>query len=362
LRPSEPPLRLPTTTHLLGSLVLCGIPSIREIATKDELRFIHRLHQLEATEPQHPTVVLARRYNDFVHGKVPRVTLSPAYGLYTATHAYSKTIPDVLDPQPGGLACRLSPVHRAALAMPFTPRPACLRLGVNYWTTKNDAKWRTNDQQHFSPLHLNRIRGWSHQAAALLAPPIIAALGRWTTLREWEGQHARRGPAPAAPPPRRNHTTNAPLIKCQTAPGCAFFLARGGDSHAHAVRRARLLCNRAYTQQVRSRFAKADAAVAPGCTYAACAAASFTGTAPAESIEHTLLRCLRYSAARHTLSTALQFIGVPQLTLASILCATPPPGLNRGNLSLLLSHTNAFLDAIDATRQATIGLLPLDAG
>jgi len=74
------------------------------------------------------------------------------------------------------------------------------------------------------------------------------------------------------------------------------------------------------------------------------------------------VHCLRYSAARQTLSSALQPIGYPHVTLSSILCATLPPGLTRNNRSLLLRHTNAFLDAIDATRKAAIGLLPLDAG
>ena len=361
IAPLRAALRLPTTTHQLGALVMCGIPSVRAIVTSDELRFIRRLQRLETTEPQHPTAVLAKRYDSFVHGKVPRVTLSPAYQLYTATHAYTKTIPDVLDPGPGGLVHRLSPAHRVALDLPFTPRPPCLRLGADYWTTSGEVQWSTNNPRHFSKHSLNRIRGWSHQAAAHLSPPIISALGRWTTFRQWEAQHAQ--PAPPAPPIPSTHATSAPLTACQTTPGCAFFLARGGDdSYCHAVRRARLLCGRAYTQQTRSRFAKADAVIAPDCTNAACAAASVSGTAPVESVEHTLVHCLRYCAARQTLTSALQPIGFPQLTLSSILCATLPPGLTRSNRSLLLSYTNAFLDAIDATRKAAIGLLPLDAG
>jgi hypothetical protein len=169
---------------------------------------------------------------------------------------------------------------------------------------------------------------------------------------------------PAAPAPRTlpAHPTSAPLTTCQTTPGCAFFLARGGDNYRHAARRARLLCGRAYTQQTRSRFAKANAAVVPDCTNAACTAASNTGAAPEESVEHALLHCLRYSAARQALSSTLQSIGISQLTLPSILCATPPPGLSRANRSFLLSCTNRFLDAIDATRTAAIGLLPFDAG
>lgn len=358
--PLRAALRLPTTTHQLGALVMCGIPSVRAMWTCDELRFISRLHRLEATEPQHPTAVLAKRCNAFVQDKMPRVILSPAYGLYATTHAYSTTIPDLLDPMPGGLTHRLSQAHRDALTIPFAPRPACLRLGVEYWTTSGQAQRTTNTRQHFSPGNLNRIRSWSHQAAALLSPPTIAALGLWTTFREWEAQHEQ--PALAALPAPTSHTTSAPLTKCQTKPGCAFFLGRGGDSHGHAVRRARLLCGRAYTQQTRSRFAKADAVIAADCTLAACAAASVTGTAPEESVEHTLLHCFRYSAARQALSSALQSIGVSHPTLTSILCATQQPGLSRSNLSLLLSYTNTFLDAIDAMRNATIGLLPLDAG
>jgi hypothetical protein len=362
IAPLRAALRLPTTTHQLGSLVLCGIPSVRAVVTSDELRFIHRLQQLEATDAQHPTVVLAQRYAAFFTGKLPRVTLSPAYQLYTAIHAYTKTVPDILDPGPDGLVHRLSPAHQHALDMPYTPRPACLRLGVDYWKTSGQVQWATNTPQHFSARNLTRIRGWSHQAAALLSRPIIASLGRWTTFREWEAQHALV--AAAAPPLQAapTHPTSAPLTTCQTAPGCAFFLTQGSAGFAHTVRRARLLCNRAYTQQTRSRFAKADAVITPECTYAACAAAANDGTAPEESVQHALLHCLRYSTARQTLATELQSIGNQQLSLSSILCASMPPGIAPADRSRLLACTDTFLDAIDTARKAVIGLFPLDAG
>jgi len=354
-------LRLPTTTHQLGALVMCGVPTVRAEATKDELRFLSRLHRLEEANKKHPTVVIAKRCEDFVQDKVPRVILSPLYQLYAVTHSYTTTVPDLLDPGPDGLVHRLSPPHQKALTLPSTvPRPHCLRLGVDYWTTSGMAQWSINNHGHFSRDNLNRIRRWSHQAAALLSPPVIAQLGRWTAFREWEAQHAS---LPAAPPPAASppHPTSAPLTTCQTAPGCAFFLAQRGLTFRHAVRRARLLCGRAYTQQTRARFAKADVPLVPDCTHVACTAASVTGTAPAETVEHTLLHCLRYSTARQALSSALQTIGVP-LSLSSILCARPPSGISRTNHPLLLSCTNTFLDAIDATRKAAIGLLPLDAG
>ena len=67
-------------------------------------------------------------------------------------------------------------------------------------------------------------------------------------------------------------------------------------------------------------------------------------------------------AARQTLATALLPLGITNLTLSSILCASVPPGFSRDAGAQLLAVTNAFLDAIDATRRAVLGLLPLDAG
>jgi hypothetical protein len=78
-------------------------------------------------------------------------------------------------------------------------------------------------------------------------------------------------------------------------------------------------------------------------------------------VDHVLLHCPRYAAARQLLSTALQALNVP-LSLPSILLASLPSGsFDKPRQSHLLSSTNTFLDSVDAIRQAAAGLLPLDA-
>ena len=57
----------------------------------------------------------------------------------------------------------------------------------------------------------------------------------------------------------------------------------------------------------------------------------------------------------------MQTLAVP-LSLSSILLASVPAGLRKAQRSVLLASTDAFLDAVDATRRAVNGLLPLDAG
>jgi hypothetical protein len=160
------------------------------------------------------------------------------------------------------------------------------------------------------------------------------------------------------------HHTSAPLIQCQKAPGCAFFLAQAHriGSFTQTLRRSRLLMRRSYTQHTRWRFAKAGDTVTADCTHPACAAASSSGTAPAETVDHALLHCHRYAAARQALVTALQTVHVP-LSLSSILLASLPSGTFTAiQQSFLLACTNTFLDSVDATRTAAVGLVPLDAG
>jgi hypothetical protein len=162
---------------------------------------------------------------------------------------------------------------------------------------------------------------------------------------------------------RPAHSTSAPLISCQTAPGCAFFLAAGrrAGTFTQLIRRGRLLLRRSFTQHTCWRFAKTGDSVTADCTHPLCAAASSSGTAPAETVDHALLHCHRYAAARQMLVAALQTVHVP-LSLSAILLASLPSGnLTSGQQSSILSFTNTFLDSVDAARTAAAGLVSLDA-
>ena len=375
IAPLRAALHLPTTTHQLGALVMCGVPSFRAEVLKDELRFACRLQRLELSEHDHPTAALARSYAKFVPKHHPRDILSPLYLLYTATHIFTTTAPDVLDPGQDGLISRLSSadIRRHWPPVVASP-PADPRRGIAYWKDTGAARRLNNDHAQFSKAKLARITSWGASWCTHLSPPLIGQLGSWATFREWEAQHEPRQPAappaaqpaaqPAAPPPLPAHHTSAPLIQCQKAPGCAFFLAaaRHAGSFTQIARRARLLTRRAFTQHTRWRFAKAGDAVTADCTHPLCAAASSSGTAPAETVDHALLHCHRYAAARQALVTALQTVHVP-LSLSSILLASLPPGTFTAiQQSFLLACTNTFLDSVDATRTAAVGLVPLDAG
>jgi hypothetical protein len=354
--PLRAALHLPRTSHQLGTAVMCGIPSVRAIVAMDELRFAHRLQRLEVQEPHHPTVELAHHCEQAVANVMPQSALLPLYSFYASSYTLTTTIPDLLDPGAAGITKHLSDQHIATLNLQPPPSP---RYDANLWSLSGDpqiAACRKLTTQQYTP-----IRNWSRRVAARLRPSIISAVGRWLTLRQWQVQHDNNAlPPPAARPP---HNTAAPLTACQTVPGPAFFLARGGDSsYRHVVRRARLLCDRAYTQLTRTRFAKAGDPTQPHCTHPPCKPAN--GPPPLESLQHTLILCGRYDAARQTLKAALQPLGhgLSQLSLSSILCAMAPPKLGPDGRALLLKYTNAFLDAIDATRKATLGLQPLDAG
>jgi hypothetical protein len=374
IAPLRAALHLPTTTHQLGALVLCGVPSFRAEVLKDELRFACRLQRLESTEKSHPTAALTRKYAEYVHTRDPHNILSPLYLLYPATHILTTTAPDVLDPGQDGLVRHLAPADRGRLHLQNdAPPPAGLRLGVEYWTSTGAARRQASSSGQFTKVqHASTIK-WSARTCARLSPLPIGRLGSWTTFREWEAQHAPQPaepPAallaaqPAPPPPLPAHHSSAPLIACKTAPGCAFFLAQAHrtGSFTQTLRRARLLMRRSYTQHTRWRFAKTGDTVSALCTHAACAGASGSGTAPPETVDHVLLHCGRYDAARRALITALLTVHVP-LSLSSILLASLPFGsFNKTQQSFLLACTNTFLDSVDVTRTAAAGLVPLDAG
>ncbi|HEY0785542.1 MAG TPA: reverse transcriptase domain-containing protein, partial [Acidobacteriaceae bacterium] len=238
--PLRAALHLPTTTHQLGTLVMCGVSSFRAEVLKDELRFISRLQRLETTDPAHPTAVLARKHAASVGEHDPRAILTPFYLLPTAIHILTTTVPDVLDPGQDGLARHLGAADRGRLCPPnLAPPPADLRRGVEYWASSGADRYKNNAPTVFGPATHASIVKWSARSCARLTPPTISRLGLWRTFLEWKAQHAappavQPAAPPAAPPPApppapapaslRDHSTAAPLTECQTAPGCAFFL------------------------------------------------------------------------------------------------------------------------------------------
>jgi hypothetical protein len=144
-------------------------------------------------------------------------------------------------------------------------------------------------------------------------------------------------------------------------PGLSPFLSRRSpDTISQQARRARLLCNRSYTATTRARFAKPDAApVDPTCKNPQCAAAGL-----ADTVHHMLLECPSHATARSILAAALRGLAQPAtltLSLATILCSSPPPTPFPSADTALASihHSNAFLDRVCATRNKE-GFHPLD--
>ena len=404
--PLRAALHLPQTTHQLGTLIMCGMPTVQAEVVKDELRFARHLHQLQleaAANPQaedqrHPTVTTTSKLQQRAVKRRGRDLMLPAYSLDLVTHTYTTTVPDLLDPNQPGVARRLSQLHQTALRLP--PAPASLRRAVSFQQASTAVRQSPAYDRHgFSKTHVRELFAFSPAATAQLSPPIIRQIGHWTAFRQWEAQHPPPPSAPyvsavnsvmaalnsvvlalgnaghvapllhAAPPPQllrfdpRRHHSIAPLTSCQTEPGTAFFLRQRDSSFSSIVRRCRLLSRRAYTQETRHLFQKAGAPhIDPACTWPICALAALPYHAPAETVQHVLLDCPRYDSARLQLHTDLAAQGIAMsLTLPSILLASIPAALDRAKQAALLACTNAFLDAVDATRKAAIGLLPLDA-
>ena len=363
--PLRAALHLPTTTHQLGMLVMCGVPSVKELAVKDELRYLHRFQQLKASSPDNPTVAIADKYTSFLHKHSPRDNIHPQYKLYSISHGDFITMPELFDPGQAGVVQHLSAADRSKL--PPLPDPARLLLAARMWRTSGPARHRNFPPALLGTATLKDLTTFTRPAAAQLTPLIISRLGRWTTFKQWQAQHAP--PPPAAgqlpPPDPHKHASSSPLTRCQTAAGTALFLRHGDLSYPSVVRRSRILTRRAYTQETRRDFQQANALpIDPSCTLPACAAAAAAANAgapaPTETPRHILLDCPRYDSARQLLRSAMTAMGVG-LSESSILLASSPPNLDRAQQSSLFTLTDTFLDAVDAIRKAAIGLLPLDA-
>ena len=375
-------LNLPRTTHQLGVLEMCGVPTIKALTLRAQLAHHLRTHQLTQHHPAHPTWELHGFCLSRAAGRAPHNVLAPDRCLNIPVHTAVTALPD---------ACfnpALAPLlpNHAALAIPPL---AAWQLGVRYWLEKNAAR-RATAKANYKKEHLTATLGWSTSATQRFTDTTIRHLRDLHTHMEWKVEHGPR-PAPGARAGRNTHTTDSPLTRAKDVPGlCPFLSHLSIDTQIQRSRRARLLAGRTYTGSVRLRFQAGVGAAAvvpapsidPSCTHAVC-----MQTACVDTIDHMLLHCHRHTAARMHLTVQLAQLYLdsfipsslqplpppsPPLSLSSILCSSPPPlavadsGARppRGQTKRFHTHlsiTNAYLDRITAEREAA-GVPPLDTG
>jgi hypothetical protein len=350
-------LSLPRTSHQLGTLMLSNVPTVSSLALRAQLSHLARVCSPTLLPSTHPTRKLHRASLGAITKQLSRKTsgphtvLVPASALPLSAYLAASILPRILlDPAIGG---RLDPTTRNNLNL--TPL-LHWRTGVEYWE-HTSADRRTWAKANYPKSHLNAALTWSVQAATKLTRPLITQLRALHTYNEWTATHAPIAPPPGSVPIR--HATTAPLTRCMTSAALPPFLARRStDTHAHQVRRARLLMGRARTGSVRMRFAKSAEASSISTTCTRCS----TPAAPIdETIPHMLLDCLRHLTARSQLASTLTGLGLP-LTLPTILLASRPPRPFTGNLlTPLLRATSTFLTAIHVDRSKE-QLVPLDTG
>jgi len=361
-------LSLPRTTHQLGVLEMCNVPTVAAITLRSQLTHLSRVCHPSTLPESHPTKRLHLHCLGGLHAKSakqnglrPHNTLSPAASLDLTTYLLACVYPKVChDPL---LAPRLPTDLHASLCRQPLPH---WDKGTIYWTQKNAAR-RIWAQRNWNATQLYNTIRWSVNSAANLNPPIIRQLRDLASHAEWRDSHAPLPPpdphlnGPLHAPPA--HSTTAPLTQCKRSPGLAPFLSlRSPDTHRQQTARARLLMGRARTGTVRQRFAKTSevGTINPNCT--TCSPPAPAPPIP-DSIEHMLLRCARHCRERSTLITALSSFNIPPpLTLSTILLASPPPPpFPSTRLKPLLQATATYLAAITSSR-ASANLVPLDTG
>jgi hypothetical protein len=350
-------LTLPRTTHQLGTLMLCDVPTVSSLVLRAQLTHLARVCGPRPLPLSHPTRRLhAASIALFTQRARPQMShnaRTPSAALPLSPYLAACVLPrTLLDPS---LGARLDPASLHSLQLTALPN---WENGVKYWENKSE-KRREWASENYLPNHLVSAILWSLMTAARLTYPIISKLCALFRHAEWTATHA-----PIAPPPGSDpipHATTAPLTLCLPSAGLPPFLARRTtDTHPQQARRSRLLLGRSRTGTVRKRFAKVAEAPAISATCTLCS----TPTNPVDdSIPHMLLQCTRHRDARAQLLSASTALGLPPpLTLSSILLASPPPPpFRHHNLPQLLRATTSFLTAIHVDRSKE-QLVPLDTG
>ena len=369
--PLRAALQLPTTTHQLGVLEMCNIPTVESLALSAQLSHLRRMegNVLPADHPSrvlHTASVTKALNHSARQTKQVGPVLLPAKALNTSVFIGVSVYPPLLsDPY---ILSNMPP----SLTLPLhLPAPQGSDCGRRYWdlpsstrTAWSKANFPYKQPSPLSPppsLHASLT--WSLASAQGLTPAAIHRLRWLSSHAEWRQQHLPSNHPAGTPPPL--HSTDCPLTRCKPSPGLAPFLQRlSPDSHSQQVTRARLLLGRARTGTVLRRFAKAGTAatVNPNCLRC-----SVPNTPPVlETISHLLLDCPEYDAARTKLQADFAVPPAlplpPILTLSTILVAAcPPHPFTPKLLPRLIRLTTSFLGAIAAQRAAS-GLSHLDTG
>ena len=347
-------LGLPRTTHQLGTLTLCQVPTVAAMVAAAHLRHLVRIVSLPPAHPTRRLHVASMQRVLQLPSILPWTALFPSAALALSVYLTACVVPRLLlDPALGG---RLDPATLAALQL--TPCPD-YELGVRYWQHKSGER-REWAQQHYGDAHIRTAITWSLQVLPRLTVHAIKQIARLHAHWEWESTHVPIPAPPALPAAPIRHPTTAPLIHCMPSPTLPSFLtSRSTDTPGQKQTRARLATGRSRTGAVQLRFAKkADAAsISPHCTRCSTPALPVV-----ETIPHMLLHCLRHVVARAALLAALATVNCHALSLATILAIhPPPPPFRRLQLPTLLHATSTFLTAIHMDRSKE-QLLPLDTG
>ena len=355
IRPFRAALCLPKTTHQLGTLHLCGLPSVHALLLKAELSHVHRMSTLPIGHPMlevHITTlrpVTAPRSNALPHN-----LLAPECALPLSIRLATNTVPRLWHPD-STLRPLLKPTTQAVLTAPVHPSLPDVTIVTQYWDQPGAVAKRNWGQAHLKSAHLRATAAHSDSDGfrRALVPDVVRDIARNKTIDEWNNLHTTDPTVP--------HGTSAPLTVCKPDHGLAPILSK--ESTKHARRRARLLMGRARTGTVLLRFKKAgDPVVNPHCTHPTCASSI---PPPLDSIEHALLHCPRHADARdeyfQELTQHRKHKPVTFLTLSTILLATLPSTHKSWELRQLSADSNRFLDAVAHDRKRD-GLVPLDTG
>jgi len=363
-RPLRVSLSLPTTTHQHSTLFGFGVPDLLTHTQHKQLLHLFRIARLGTDRSDHPSPTLYRKLitnTKMVSDHHKLVTGKAAGTAPTALYLATAFLPHTLHPA--------SPPPQPAAGPAAQPVPAMKR-----YPSPSHARQRALAAHNFSApgpgIHAAPAHYIGHLAQFTVDLQSMCTAAFRATLRTIRRAAARctwtesHKPNTAAEidnmtPAQLIHCTTAPVSQCITAeddlpypsaPPLHFLQRRHAaltTSQPVLVRRMRLLYGRSYTAATRYRFPSAAnvPTATPLCPNFACGLAGHD-----ETVEHLLLHCPLYAAARKRLHDALvlQLPPLP-LTLRNIL--NPPANAGKAAYAALYSATEHFLDCVDATRR-----------